>query len=367
MPPLPADSHGDLSGLSAISRRDFVRASSLGLAALGLASSAALRSGSSLLAAPAEQAAVKKAASPETLVQKLYASLTPAQKSEICFPWDYQDDRGVLRTHVSNNWHITAEQFNVGGPFFSSDQQELIREIFLGLYNKDWHARILKQLQDDASGYGKHQTIALFGTPGSGKFEFVMTGRHLTIRCDGDSTEHVAFGGPIFYGHAAAGFNEAADHPGNVFWPQAQQANALYKMLDGKQRERALALTAPRESAVAFRKQTREIPGLPVSEMSADQKAHAQKVLQALVEPYRQPDQQEALRALKTQGGLDACRLIYYRQGADGKSVDLGDDGVWDVWRLEGPAFVWHFRGAPHVHVWVNVADDPSVKLNARG
>jgi hypothetical protein len=26
---------------------------------------------------------------------------------------------------------------------------------------------------------------------------------------------------------------------------------------------------------------------------------------------------------------------------------------------------VWHYRGAPHVHVWVNVADHPSVKLNA--
>jgi hypothetical protein len=42
-----------------------------------------------------------------------------------------------------------------------------------------------------------------------------------------------------------------------------------------------------------------------------------------------------------------------------------GRDGVWDNWRLEDPAFVWHYRGAPHVHVWVNVADDPSVKLNA--
>jgi hypothetical protein len=27
---------------------------------------------------------------------------------------------------------------------------------------------------------------------------------------------------------------------------------------------------------------------------------------------------------------------------------------------------VWHWRGAPHVHVWVNVADDPKVDLNAK-
>ena len=44
---------------------------------------------------------------------------------------------------------------------------------------------------------------------------------------------------------------------------------------------------------------------------------------------------------------------------------DLGDDRVWDSWRLEGPSFVWFFRGTPHVHVWVNIASDAGVKLNA--
>ena len=39
----------------------------------------------------------------------------------------------------------------------------------------------------------------------------------------------------------------------------------------------------------------------------------------------------------------------------------------WDNWRLEGPSFVWHYRGFPHVHVWVNVSDDASVPLNAKG
>lgn len=43
---------------------------------------------------------------------------------------------------------------------------------------------------------------------------------------------------------------------------------------------------------------------------------------------------------------------------------DAGHDGVWDNWRLEGPSFVWSFRGSPHVHVWVNVASDPSVATN---
>ncbi|HEY2147253.1 MAG TPA: hypothetical protein VGH32_04905, partial [Pirellulales bacterium] len=82
-------------------------------------------------------------------------------------------------------------------------------------------------------------------------------------------------------------------------------------------------------------------------------------VLGKLIEHYRQSDQDEALGCLKRQGGLDKCSLAFYREG------DIGDDQVWDCWRLEGPAFVWYFRGSPHVHVWVNVADYPSVKLNA--
>ncbi|MFM8222490.1 MAG: hypothetical protein ACKOJF_26600, partial [Planctomycetaceae bacterium] len=202
-------------------RRQFLKQS-------GALSAAGLLAGSGLLAGArrgwaADEPAKAKS---ETLVQRLYASLTPQQREEVCFAWDYQDDRGLLRTHVSNNWNITdAAKLNVGGEFFNAEQRELIRQIFLGLYNPDWHDRILKQLKDDAGGYGKSQTIAIFGEPGTGKFEFVMTGRHLTVRCDGDSTEHVAFGGPIFYGHAASGFNEQPGHPGNVFWPQAQAAN----------------------------------------------------------------------------------------------------------------------------------------------
>jgi len=84
-----------------------------------------------------------------------------------------------------------------------------------------------------------------------------------------------------------------------------------------------------------------------------------QRVMQMLVEPYRQSDRDEVTQCLKAQGGIDACHLAYFGQD------DIGNDGVWDIWRLEGPSFVWHYRGAPHVHVWVNVADDPGVKLNA--
>ena len=96
-----------------------------------------------------------------------------------------------------------------------------------------------------------------------------------------------------------------------------------------------------------------------MADFSVDQKAHLQEVLALLLEPFRQSDQDEVVRCLKVQGGLDACHLAFYKEG------DLGGDGIWHNWRLEGPSFVWYFRGKPHVHVWVHVADAADVKLNA--
>jgi hypothetical protein len=313
-------------------------------------------------ALPGTLRAASEQPSPETLVKKLFDSLSDEQKKGVAFAWDHQDaKRGLLRTHVSNNWQITKHE--IRSDFFNKDQQEICRAIYEGLFQPDWVKQIDKQLQDDTHGkpWGAEQSIALFGQPGD-KFEMVMTGRHLTVRVDGNSIDNMAFGGPVFHGHQAtqtSGLNEKEGHPGNIWWPQALEANKVFTMLDGGQRKRALLTQLPAESSVPFRGKEAKIPGLSVGELSADQKEQLQKVVKLVFEPYRNVDRDEVNACLKKQGGLDACSLAFYAQG------DIGDDGVWDNWRLEGPSFVWYFRGEPHVHVWVNVASDPSVKLNA--
>jgi hypothetical protein len=330
------------------SRREFLKT---GVAA---AMTAATASALPVIAKPAERP------TSETLVGQLYQSFSDAQKRVVCFAWDHQDrERGLLRTHISNNWRITPQAIR-GNAFYTRDQQDMIRAIFEGLVNPDWLARWDQQFRDDMGGFGIRQGIAIFGTPGTRQFEFVLSGRHGTIRCDGNSAEHVCFGGPILYGHeGSGGYFERANHADNVFWHQAVEANRIYQMLDGRQRRLALLPEAPDEAEIAFRGNGR-IDGVPVTELSRDQKENLQRVLRLLLEPYRQSDRDEAVAALKRQGGLDRCFLKFYRRD------DLGDDGVWDNWRLEGPAFVWHYRGAPHVHVWVNIADNPRVTLNAR-
>lgn len=331
-----------------VSRRHFVKTVGAAIAGTPLLNTAGLLAGQ-----PSEKKTQPTA--PEPLTRKLYESLTPKQKSKVCFGWDHKDKHGLLRQHVRANWNITEPIVN--SDFFTKNQKDIIEAIFFGHFDPSWHKKIRKQLLDDQGGYGEDQSIAIFGTPGTDQFQFVMTGRHTTVRSDGDSAEHLAFGGPIFYGHAAGDFNEKPNHPGNVFWEQALKANHVYKILDGKQRKAALIPQAPAETKIHFKKSANQITGLQVADMTRDQKQEMQKVLSSLIEPYRASDQKEVRKCIEAQGGLDQCKISFYQSG------DIGKDQVWDNWRLEGPAFVWHYRGAPHVHVWVNISDDPHTQI----
>jgi hypothetical protein len=295
------------------------------------------------VAMAASAAAPKFIGSSETLVGTLHKSLTPEQKSAVAFAFDHP-----LRSKVDNNWHITPQKI---GQFFTADQQAMITEIFKGLHNPEFVDKVFYHINEDAGGIGNY-SIALFGEPGTGAFEFVLTGRHCTIRCDGDSVDGVAFGGPIFYGHASESFNEKPDHPKNVYWYQAKRANEVFQTLNGKQRQMAL-LGDPREEkatdTVALKKPGEPLAGLPVAEMTRDQRALVKQVLADLLLPFRKQDSAEAMRYIQKNGGVEALAMSFY------KNLDIGNDGVWDVWQLESPTMVWYFRGAPHVHTWVNI------------
>lgn len=297
-------------------------------------------------AARAAGAAASKPTELDAAVAQLHGTMTEAQKRAVCFAWDHPK-----RLMVDNNWMIVPQKI---GEFYTPEQQELILQIFKGTHSsEEWVQKRLKQLQDDAGGIGNY-SIALFGQPGTDRYEWVMTGRHLTLRVDGGHGEQgVAFGGPIFYGHAAHGFNEKADHPDNVYWYQARRANEVFQSLDGKQRKQALVPGAvPSESGqtvIPLAKERR--PGIPVAVMSRDQRELVGKVLDDLLQPMNADYQARARKLIETNGGAESLSMAFY--SAD----DIGNDGVWDVWMLEGPSMVWYFRGAPHVHTWVYVQD----------
>ena len=64
-----------------------------------------------------------------------------------------------------------------------------------------------------------------------------------------------------------------------------------------------------------------------------------QQLLKDLTSPFRAFDAEEVQECLREAGGADKLRLTYFKEG------DIGNDGVWDIWKLEGPAFSWYFHG----------------------
>jgi len=314
-----------------ISRREFVKA--VGLAAVAAGSLPVFATPRHAVAAPPSKSAA------ETAVQHFYDSLAEEQRKVICLPFEHE-----LRHRISPNWAVTEPTI---GAFFTREQQALIDEVFRSVCSGDGYERFQRQMDEDAGGFGNYH-VALFGRPGSGQFEWAMTGQHLTMRVDGDGDGSAPFAGPMVYGHAAG--DSQPGLPGNIFYPQTQKANEVFSALDGPQREKALLAIAPWEGEVPVQGASGRFPGIAVGDLSDDQKALVEKFIKVILAPYREECVAKALAVLAAGGGLNRLHMAFY------KSRDLGYDREWDIWRLEGPTFVWHFRGAPHVHAYVHIA-----------
>ena len=250
---------------------------------------------------------------------------------------------------VDNNWAIVKPTIDDLNP----EQKSLCQEIMKNLCTEEGYERFMKQMDDDSGGFESYH-VAVFGEPGTDKpFEWVLSGRHDTLRADGNSVEGVAFGGPIFYGHAADGHdNEDPKHTHNVWWYQGEQANKIFSTLDEKQRA-----AVPGRQGRARQPRGHQAQGDPPA---ADRPGHLRPRRPAEGHGPRpprddapalpRPDAAEVRECLDLNGGVDKLRLTFFKEG------DIGGDGVWDIWKLEGPAFSWFFRGSPHVHTWLNVA-----------
>ena len=142
-------------------------------------------------------------------VKELYASLSEGQKKTLCLPFDHK-----LKSRINPNWHITDKILEED--FYSDAQRELASRVVKSLCSEDGYERLLKQMDEDSGGIGDY-SMAFFGTPDSGKFQWELTGRHLTLRADGDNNDRLAFGGPLVYGHGEEESPEA-----NLFFYQTK-------------------------------------------------------------------------------------------------------------------------------------------------
>ena len=236
------------------SRREFLR------------STAAVIGGSMLGRMPFTVGAEEADCEADRMVKALYESLSESQRHLMCFEWDHKGPYGglPLRLHVTNNWAVSP--MAVGA--LTGDQQALVESVLQSVLEPGWPEKLHQQARDDTGmSWTQDRKIAIFGTPGSGKCQCVISGFHLTFRAGRDRQSGVAFGGAICHGHQPSGFNEKPGHPGNIFWYQARQAHKVYQILDGKQQEKRACRAG--DALLRVRRQDRPHP------CSAGRNAHS--------------------------------------------------------------------------------------------
>jgi hypothetical protein len=281
----------------------------------------------------------------EALIKELFTGLKDDQKKAVAKAYDTSKAGALVRRVVNPNRALDQQI----GKVYTKAQIELLEKIVKSLSNgDDGYRRISRGGTWDASGKFENCGADFFGDPTSGKWAFLFTGHHLTMRCDGNSEEGAAFGGPFYYGHTPHGYSS-----GNIFFYQTKSAMNLFKALDEKQREKATVLTPknPGEGApsVQFKKRAEDRPGLIFNDLTKDQKALVEQVMRDVLSPYRKEDVDAVMEVVKKNGGVERLQLAVYPENIKDPKEP------WTFWRLEGPGFVWNYRVLPHVHTYVNI------------
>jgi hypothetical protein len=280
----------------------------------------------------------------EDLVKELFAGLTEKQKKAVVKPWDHP-----ARKSVNPNKALDRTI----GDVYTKEQQDLIQKLVRAIASDDkgWEQITRKGTWDATKSFDR-MGADIFGDPASSKYAFQFTGHHLTVRCDGDSEEGAAFGGPIYYGHSPNGYSSR-----NVFSYQTREVIKAYQALDEKQRKQAtIAMGNPGEGAPSIRlkKDDAKLPGIRYADLTKDQQELFEQVMKTILSPFRQQDGAEVVSIIKEMGGMQKVHMAFYTE--EYENTPTSDEQPWSFWRLEGPGFVWNFRVLPHVHTYVNIA-----------
>jgi hypothetical protein len=315
----------------ALDRRDFIRVVGQGAAAVALGSM--IQVPATAADTPATPAKSVKPA--EELIRELFSGLSDEQKQQVVKPFT-----DPARLQIYNRALGTPI-----GKVYTKAQQELVDRILRAMCNGDeGYTRITREGKFDNTGSFENCGANIFGDPSNGqKFTFVFTSHHLTCRCDGNSEEGAAFGGPLYYGHIVNGYS-----PRNQFFFQTKSVMSVYDALSEKQRKVAVLSGSPGEGlgSVRFRPADQPKPGISFGELNKDQQALVETVMRDLLAPFRKEDGDEVMQIVKANGGLQKLHLAFYGS----------EPGQWHFWRVEGPGFVWNFRPLPHVHTYVNIS-----------
>jgi hypothetical protein len=294
-------------------------------------------------------------ASFEETLRALGGSLTPGQRAAIVFPADHPSRQINNTFSVLRGPHL--------GTLLSPGQQRLVRDLYDSMLSE--RGRDAFQGTIAVEGRLEGCTLAIYGEPGERSAQAVISGGHLLLR--GGGTDGAPLGGGVAYGHQIG--NEKWRVPGNSFAYHCDAFQRLFATLSAAERNAAIVAEPPHELLLQPQGADGRFTGLGLARTSEASHAAARELLATVLSAYPEPRRAETLSAIEHNGGIAALHVAAYashgffadmRSWASLEEREHRGDPYWQVWRIEGPGTVIHFKGHPHVHAYVSISRDPA-------
>lgn len=280
--------------------------------------------------------------SARNLAVKLYESLDAEARSRACVEYEHP-----LRQY--HNRGVRGGGLPIWGEGLTRAQRGLLTDLLHAGLSRTGRERIPEQFF--IRWPGVHLMSFVFcGDPRTPEWQLILSGPHLNLRLGGRNREGVAFGGPLVYGDQRG--NERQGLPGNLYAYQFRRAQRLFASLTRDEQRRAVLASTPIQTRIEVQGTQGSFPGVKLGALSEPSRRIARDLLDDALENFPATDVEYARLCLAENGGVDALSISYYEEG------DVDGSGEYQIFRLEGPAAVLHFRGYPHVHAFINIAMD---------
>jgi hypothetical protein len=293
------------------------------------------------------------------LQRALAASLTARQRELIVLPADHAARQLNNTLAVLDRPHL--------GTLLSPSQRALVEGLYLSMLSPRGREAFAGTVAVEGRLDGC--VFTLYGDPEGGRAQAVINGGHLLLRGGGDGAAGSPFGGGVAYGHQVG--NHRWRVAGNSFAYHGDAANRLYASLSAPERARARVPEPPHELVLQVQGEGGSFPGARVGSLSEAAREEAGRLLETVFSCYPEAERQRAFSCIEGNGGRDALHVAYYESRGYYEDMQaygaLGEaerarrgDPYWQVWRVEGPGTVIHFKGYPHVHAYIQVVEDPA-------
>ena len=291
-------------------------------------------------------------ASVDELAVRLFATLSPEARAQACVAYDHP-----LRQY--HNRGLWLGGLTVSAASLDWNSRRLLTDIMHAGLSAVGRGRV--PLQDSTRFMGVNMMqLLVCGDPRTGPYQLLLSGVHLNLRLGSTSPEGAAFGGPQVYGDQRG--NEVVGLPGNAYRYQLEGAQRLVTALTPAERGRARVARAPAQVNIGVQGAGGRFDGVPIADLAPTKRALARELVAGILDTYADEHAAYAWQCLERNGGVDALHFADYELDFDGGR--RAGAAASQIFRLEGPAAVLHFRGEPHVHAFINVTMDGEQPLS---